>query len=321
MVTSYNALTQIRDVSNVLENDGLHIFPDVEYLKQNVGSEYVEYQGERRLKTESKGKTYYDFDRYLPSDELIEGYRSISCFRKRPVTSLTMTGKGFKSNSFLPPIEDTDVQMPGLSTPKLDGVCMKLIIDDNLDALIMRNGVGLKLQKSHTNFNCQLLVEKYPVEGPPTHFMAIRILLFNTWIPFHGLDTLERFCQRVPIEINGIRILPPSDQCFATLKSDGRIYRVEGKDYRLKQTPSIDLYDLEEFLGHAEDLGLSIMVDREHVTKGPLREFEVYRTRKGRYRLIYKRTRLDKDKETDYEGRLRVLLATAVLMPETAIAD
>lgn len=254
VLTSYNVLTQLEHLDDIKLHDGIHLYPDTQFMRDHMGCELV---GEKLLRSKGrKGVVYEDHihEELERGETVTTGYKIQNYFRDERVECKTL-GR-VKMKGFTCPIEDVQYRLPNLAaTRKYDGICMMLMINAGVGWLKMRNGYGIALE-SERKISTLLLVEKLPKVGKPEAFVLLRVLKHKSWYPYHGLSTLENYCSAVKLTIDGVRIVPPGDTRLDDYAYDGYIYRSQEVDFRFKEKVTVDIVnictlivDLEEQYG------------------------------------------------------------------------
>lgn len=142
LYTSFNALTQFATatVVELEESEGLHVLPDMEYIKTEMGSRIVKQDV---YETVHKGITYIDRDHGIVGDEITTGYVGYNTYVKRKF-NYEFSGNFTKVQPFDVQIEDTAHQLPGVATPKYDGLAMRFkTYPSKVVVLSDRKGAGL----------------------------------------------------------------------------------------------------------------------------------------------------------------------------------
>nr|QFR59050.1 MAG: hypothetical protein [Dongxihu virus] len=341
--TSYNTLTQLRSPERLMEKDSLHIFPDIDYIKNTMGSEI---KGDGTIITKTGDKTFTDFDNDLPGDTVSEGYKCITGY-SRGYLSLMTTNRVVRTRGFGVPVKDTMTELQGSATKKYDGVALLLSFRGGLASLVTRKGLGVELSHNITDSYCDvckwfytgdqctskrcrkksvalaprsyapkdfdMIVEKVRRPDGKNEYVLLRVLNYGRFVPFHGLASLRQFCAMIKITIDGDRIKSPDDPSLLDLPHDGLIYRDGGMDYRLKSACTIDLYSPTAFVEYAMENGYQVDYDRIGKNEGQMFEYSICRSNMGRFIMTEERRRFDKDKETDYKGMLDRIMDTASL--------
>lgn len=329
VLTSYNVLTQLENPSRLLERDSLHVFPDIDYIVTATGAECV---GERKYKTVLGEKEFIDYDHALPGDEISEGYKCITGYAAAAL-DLTITPQPVIDKPFTVPIRDTKIELAGPATPKYDGTALRLTFAGGTASLTARNGKGVVMGFKSREHYCKackchyagsscfgrrcsselstvsrntrlpkdfILFMEQVKSGGKEHYILLRVPLYGRMVPFHGLENLRNFCERIKISINGVPLQAPGSPGLGLLPADGLIYRHNFMDYRLKEMYTVDLKNVRRFVQAAYRKGFVVEVDSSVDFKlERMREYYLT-TDAGVYYLRFCRSRPDKTTETDY---------------------
>lgn len=289
--TSYNALTQIEHHGDLLEFEGMHLFPDLEYLRAEMGSVCID----DTLRTQSDDKEFLDYDHGLGGDEIATGYKILNSY-KHQTFDFVPGDVCVQEKEFAVDVKDTNVKMDAPSTPKYDGVAMRLTARGGKIVLTTRNGIGVELTSGVDVPEMVLTVEKMPKVGRATHFILLKVDYYKGRIPFHGLSGLKTFVERVNISIGGVKLTWPGDKSCYSLDSDGIIYRLEGRDYRYKTVPTIDVADVIAVGKYLAQKGIAYkFVGKYDPVR--LKEFSVYQV-DGWFHFLFLGYRDDKNFST-----------------------
>lgn len=252
VVTSFNVLTQLKDLGQVSDHDGIHIFPDTLYMRENMS---VKIDGNKLVQEKYEDYIHQSLEQ---ADYFEDGYKCVSYFApaKIDVTPVSYS----RGEPFSVVIRDLEyIPVSAFKpTPKYDGILMRLDLTGGEGTLRTRSGLTTKVQTSFGG-RLALLLEKLPKIGPPRAFALLRVLFYKSYVPFHGLMTLTNFATKVRFKIGGVRILAPSHDDLSDYDSDGQIYRIGNTDYRYKLDWTVDIEDtsrLERRL--AEEYGLEV---------------------------------------------------------------
>lgn len=329
VITSYNVLTQLENPNRILDRDSLHVFPDIDYIKTATGAECI---GENKYLTKMGEKEFIDYDHGLLGDEISEGYKCITGYATSNL-ELNFTSQPVIDKPFSVPIRDTKIELAGPATPKYDGTALRLTFAGGTASLTSRNGKGISLEfKTRERYcgNCKchyagsccfgrrcsstlstlgrntrlpkdfvLFIERVMNAGK-AHYVLLRVPLYGRMVPFHGLENLKSFCNKVTITINGEKLMPPGHPSLSCLPADGFIFRHNFSDYRLKEMYTIDLKNVKKFLHAAYRKGYVVEVEtRLDLNVQRVREFYLT-TEAGVFYLRHFRDRPDKTAETDY---------------------
>jgi len=232
LVMSFNVLTQLDDLTQVSQVDGIHVYPDTSYIREQG----VELQGDHLVVGEHRDRIHPVLESGSP---FVEGYKTISFFASQ---RLDYVPQGYvESRPFKFPIRDAEYQLGYPSTPKYDGVCMLLTDDGNQAMIRTRNGRATVL--SGGGLQLGVFLEKLPKHGPPDCFVLLRVLSYRGFNPFHGLETLRRFTASVKMKIGGKPVVAPLDPRLAGKPTDGLIFRFADVDYRWKPVYTVEVID------------------------------------------------------------------------------
>lgn len=301
VVTSYNVLTQLDSIDQVMEHDGIHLYPDVQYMRDNLQVEVFD-------KGVKLGK-YTDFDHpeLQDADVVSEGYLIKNTYEENRI-NLALDQMGDLELGFELPIQDQPYLLKSNSvTPKYDGLALKLSVDDSLSYLVARNGKGATLRvlsKQLTPVECFL--EKMPKIGKPQYYVLLRILRYKNIFPYHGTKNLENFVKKVKIKIQGVPVVAPGDPCLDGFSTDGFVQRVMENDYRIKDVPTFDIRNglaLASFLEDSYGIGL----DLQGGVQGELWEYAYAGRDKATVLMKAVCKREDKEDETGYDKVARTL--------------
>lgn len=294
VVTSFNTLSQLSSLDHVKAFDGIHVTPDMNYVK-----EIMEY-GE-----DHKGPfwgAYRDRDNGLSGDEIVEGYLGYNTFQERRVR-FSVVGPTRIDKTLTPQCTDIYYRPIGIeSTPKYDGECMFLVVKNGLPLLLGRGKRGYRL--SGRGPDMVLMLEKLPRVGKPQAFCLLRIMEWRNYYPFHGKANLWNFFKQVNIRLGGIRIFPPDHKELSRFDVDGQIFRIGQLDYRFKDHLTVDIYDPASVIKQLED-SCGYVIDCPDVCEG-LGEY-VLENNNGAFRLVLLRQRTDKVNATSIDRITRMM--------------
>lgn len=256
VVTSFNALTQLEDLTQVLAVDGLHIYPDTNY-----------YQDSGAPLLDGAVKVGKHVDRIHPVLErgqpICDGYKVLTTFSAEKLSYEPESYTQFKIG-FTPIVQDLDYRPLGESTPKYDGVNM-MLVDQKGSSPILKTRVGrATVLTSKRRVSLALHLEKLPKHGRPQAFVLLRVLNYKGFVPFHGLETLRQFCAKVKLKIFGIRVVAPADGSLSSYTADGLIYRFGQMDYRYKFRYTIDTLSISSLVDRlANEYGIDSEYDEQ----------------------------------------------------------
>lgn len=315
--TSYNALTQLRPetVEQLMDKEGLHLIPDMNYLRTSMASEEVN----GKLVTRGEKNVYEDYDHGLEGDEVCTGYVIINAYEKKEINiKFGDTPTFYKGKTFNVPIKEASQQLPVSSTPKYDGVAVRLRSDGKRCSISLRNGRTARTAFRGPVFD--LLLEKLPVNGEAEAYVLLRVVYYLGRVPYHGYAGLKRFCSRVKIKIDGVPVLPPGHHSLRDMATDGLIFRLEGHDYRLKDRLTFDATH-RTLKSIIKDNGLHAEVKHlgQPANVRLLMEFAVERQSNGSYIFHYIKDRSDKDEGTPIDTILKYIEMAPVVMSENEV--
>lgn len=297
IITSYNSLTQLKDIEQVKEFDGIHILPDMEVVKAlmpvHIDGGTVTYGDHRDLDVNIKG------------DEASEGYIVANTFASR---NLRFRARGKIKVGSVPNVQVENIfyRPPNLrSTPKYDGVCYFLLSQRGRVALVNRRGIGYSMESGDSVPDFILSLEKLPLVGVPRAFVLLRVNKWRGYYPFHGANCLESFTSKVRILLSGCKVFHPGDEALAKYASDGQIFRIAEIDFRYKARHTVDVYNPGKLIQQLEDK-YGYVIDCEPPVDEMLKEYTIH-NENGKYRFEFERYRDDKTNETSVESVARMM--------------
>lgn len=300
VVTSYNVLTQLDDLKQVVQVDGVHIYPDTKYIREELKSEMVDGV---LITGQFRDYVHAVLER---GDPVVEGYLSQSFYAPgRKVKFKPISYGRVKPFSF--PMKDLEYMPHNVKfTPKYDGILMVLDKRGGRSRLTVRNGMTTFLETDSTE-DFTLLLEKLPEKGPPEAFVLLRVIQFRNYVPLHGLTSLKNFVQNVKVRIGDARVYAPGDDALNKFESDGMVFRIGEMDYRYKPELSLDTSDVTVVVAKLSDeYGIKAEVVGQQVG---LAEYAIQR-RGDRVVFCFKRLRRDKVSETPLETVVNYVMLT-----------
>lgn len=297
ILTSFNVLTQLENLDHVSSVDGLHVFPDTEYLRKAT---LCVVEGNTIVTKAPSGKEFRDVQHELLKDKdvVCPGYKAATFFSSRKAT-LTPVAR-FEGDAFSVPISDLNNKpLRGRATPKYDGVAVLVAVNNGFAYARQRDGKGVKFKVSGDVPDCTILLEKLPRAGPAKFYVLTRIVAYRKFVPFHSLSTLIEFCTKVRIKIADAPIVPPGAQEIELYPTDGLIYRFGENDFRYKEVPTVDVSDPYSLIDRlSEEYGLTVVLVPSTPRMG-LSEYSFSTMRSGEVAMKFMRKRTDKAVETD----------------------
>lgn len=245
ILTSYNSLTQLKSLDCVKEVDGLHVYPDTEYIRHEMKAELDTDGGVEVLRHKFTDYVHDDLER---GDEVCPGYKCKTFYAPRKIRLKKISY--INSTGFKVPIRDLDYRPCGKTTPKYDGLC--LMLDGYSKRLVTRDGIGVRLDHE---LDFVLHLEKLPKHGKAEAYVLLRVLEYRGFVPFHGLGSLESFCQSVDLRIDDVKVHPPGSEALVCYPVDGVIARHNDVDYRWKTTYTVEVENIERVSQAIEKLG------------------------------------------------------------------
>jgi len=286
VVTSFNAVTNVADAEGVYNCDGLHVFPDIEHLKKFHGAVEVEGGAVTAGYTDLYNQITSRGDILSPGYKIMTTYAEAK-YRFEPV--------GFaQGEGFSPVIRSLHYAKDLQSSPKYDGVAM--ILNCGKEAsLRVRSGLAVKLDDvSPTKGNFTLMLEKLPKDGPAQAYVLLRVYHYKNWFPYHGLDSLKMFCERIKVKIGGISVRPPGHHLLDDFPTDGVIFRDGEEDFRYKDISTVDLIDPSAVVADLRDqFGFDVVVG-QYPIDDQVKEFSMRCVSVGKFQLDYICHRRDK---------------------------
>lgn len=296
IVTSFNSLSQLHNVGQVVQYDGLHVVPDIKHVKKiaTLGAdEYGDYWGK-----------FKDRDNGLAGDVITEGYLGVNTYAERRIRFKPVRRTKIDCD-LLPQCEDIYYRPIGYtSTPKYDGECMFLVSKGGSYFLISRDKTGYRLTSGGAP-DMVLMLEKLPRVGKPEAFCILRVMDYNGYYPFHGYQNLWNFFKNVNVRIGGVRLYPPGHSDLARFDTDGEIFRMGQLDFRFKTHLTVDIPDPMALIKSLESK-CGYVIDCPDPHDG-LCEYELQTSGNGSYRLVYVRDRPDKTNATSVDKIARML--------------
>lgn len=283
--SSWMLLTQLSDVRSVTIRDGMHVVPDLDYLREAGG-----VLTDRGVRMSFRQKVFDDIDHGFKGFELSRGYLGVMTYRPRFFFVEFQDGLYQIDPPMLPKTLDAPFNMDRLATPKYDGV--QVYFDLKADGTgVATNRAGLARQCNHNiPFNVQIITEF--LKGGI--YVLLRIMHYRGMVPWHDVNNLQVFCEYVKIDVAGNNILAPGDDKLQKLPTDGHIMRVNEVDYRVKGYVTVDLdgNSWTVFCDYFEKHSYAYNIDQEPT------ELAEYMFHKEDGIFVFKRVRLRVDKAT-----------------------
>lgn len=271
VVTTFNSIVQLPEpmIAAVSEVDGLHVYPDHNFLKIYGSAKDLE-DGSVAVNVLSMGEplTYIDRPVDLPSLEVSPGYRLAATFEKvtyRVPLSVIMEGKpgAYTPRSVCGPGSGNLLSWKQASW-KWDGTFYEFEAYDDQAYLTGRDGrcnvakVKMKRMCLHLEY-----MEKARC------FVLLRIVMYNGFIPPHCLETLNYFCTRVHLLLGDFPVLGPGSLSHPPVLRgelcpvDGIILRENETDYYVKPEWTVDLNPagVMSVQRRAAEMGFGLLVD------------------------------------------------------------
>ena len=292
VLTSNMLLSQVHNIQNVLDCDGIHIVPDVDYLK-TLGA--IEANGV--IVTRFREKEFKDIQHDYGGGYLVSpGYLGICSFKRRDINILLDRAVRVRPPD-LPPISDAKFNLDPYTTPKYDGTQIFFELkSDGTGIAVNRAGHG-RILKHDVDFVVQFIAEYI---RPKKLYVLLRLMVFRGFVPWHDVHVLSRFCTKVMVNINCMDLYSPDDPRLSKCPSDGMIMRVCELDYRIKGKVTIDM-DKEEWSRYCASFDRnSVPYEMVDPPGDEITEYLVHED-DGIYIFERIRLRVDKNTTTDFK--------------------